>query len=389
MVAYLDSSALSPLRNEPVGADGRRAGVRETLKILVIDDEMPVRQSLQMLLEFSGHDVIAAEHGGRGVELASTRAPDLVLCDVQMPVMDGYGVLEALQKNPATRDIPFIFLTGCNERKDLRRGMSMGAADYLTKPFTHDELNAAIAACRRKHIDFRERLKQYAQRQELEEAAPWAHELLTPINGVLGYASLLEEEAEEITPEQLREMAGAIRRSGERQLALAQKILAHFELSRLAERGVRRQASAFAGSLEAGCDAAVKAARREPDMTLSCAPAAIGVPAHLAERLGFELVENACKFSEPGARITIAGVVADDCYLFEVSDAGVGMSADERLSIAPFRQFGRDKREQQGLGLGLSLVRSIVELHGGSLDLGEGHGGRGLRARVKLPLAGT
>lgn len=113
-------------------------------KILVIEDEPPVRTNLLKLLEAEGFEVLGAENGEAGVSLAIQQVPDLILCDIMMPELDGHGVIEALRQNLATAAIPFIFLTAKAERSDWRQGMELGADDYLTKPFTRAELLGAI-----------------------------------------------------------------------------------------------------------------------------------------------------------------------------------------------------------------------------------------------------
>ncbi len=113
-------------------------------KILVIEDNPEVRENLEEILELSGYEVISAEDGKEGVEKALTAPPDLILCDVMMPRLDGFGVLNILSKKSHTSDIPFIFLTAKAEKTDFRRGMNLGADDYVTKPFYKDELLAVI-----------------------------------------------------------------------------------------------------------------------------------------------------------------------------------------------------------------------------------------------------
>jgi len=112
--------------------------------ILIIEDNNDIRESTAEILELSGFKVLQAEHGKIGVDLAIQHKPDLVLCDVMMPELDGYGVLYMLNKYPDTATIPFIFLTAKAERVDFRKGMEMGADDYLTKPFDDMELLNAI-----------------------------------------------------------------------------------------------------------------------------------------------------------------------------------------------------------------------------------------------------
>lgn len=112
--------------------------------VLIIEDNEDIRESTAEILELANFDVIQAKNGKIGVELATTQFPDLILCDIMMPELDGYGVLYMLSKNPKTAVIPFIFLTAKAERIDMRKGMEMGADDYLTKPFDDVELLNAI-----------------------------------------------------------------------------------------------------------------------------------------------------------------------------------------------------------------------------------------------------
>ena len=113
-------------------------------KILVIEDEPEMRRNIAALLRFRDYQPIAAENGRVGLEIARSQLPDLILCDVMMPELDGYGVLRSLQSDARLALIPFIFLTAKGEKDDLRSGMNLGADDYLTKPVGNDELVKAI-----------------------------------------------------------------------------------------------------------------------------------------------------------------------------------------------------------------------------------------------------
>lgn len=113
-------------------------------KILVIEDNLEVRENLCEILELDSYEVISAENGKIGVEKALSESPDLILCDVMMPQLDGFGVIKILNKNPKVNHIPLIFLTAKAEKDDLRKGMGLGAEDYITKPFDDVELLEAI-----------------------------------------------------------------------------------------------------------------------------------------------------------------------------------------------------------------------------------------------------
>jgi len=113
-------------------------------KILLIEDNNEIRENTAEILELSGYKVFTAPNGKEGISLAQAELPDLIICDIMMPVLDGYGVLHLLSKNKNTAGIPFIFLTAKSERVDFRKGMEMGADDYITKPFDDIELLNAI-----------------------------------------------------------------------------------------------------------------------------------------------------------------------------------------------------------------------------------------------------
>jgi CRP/FNR family cyclic AMP-dependent transcriptional regulator len=119
-------------------------------RLLLIEDNAEIRENTAEILELANYAVDTAENGKIGVEMALANKPDLIICDVMMPVLDGYGVLHLLNKNPELKGIPFIFLTAKSERSDFRKGMEMGADDYITKPFTDIELLSAIESRLRK-----------------------------------------------------------------------------------------------------------------------------------------------------------------------------------------------------------------------------------------------
>ena len=138
-----------PAQEKLRGALLRRAGRPRSApvkRILVTDDDAKLRRQFRALLELEGYEIIEARNGREGVELARRERPDLMICDVTMPEMNGHRVLETLRNEPETAHLPFIFLTGWGEREDLRTGMNLGADDYLVKPIDPAELIAAVKA---------------------------------------------------------------------------------------------------------------------------------------------------------------------------------------------------------------------------------------------------
>ncbi|KXX71468.1 MULTISPECIES: response regulator [unclassified Flammeovirga] len=129
-------------------------------KILLIEDNLEMRENTSEILELSNYEVITADNGKVGVEKARTSSPDLIICDIMMPELDGYGVLFALSKDPNTASIPFIFLTAKAEKTDFRKGMSHGADDYIAKPFDDVELLDAIESRLKKSDTVRKHYEQ-------------------------------------------------------------------------------------------------------------------------------------------------------------------------------------------------------------------------------------
>lgn len=143
-------------------------------KILLIEDNENIRNNTAEILELTNYRVFTAENGKAGVEEALRENPDLIICDITMPVLDGYGVLHMLQKNPSTKNTPFIFLTAKTERTDFRKGMELGADDYITKPFSGTELLNAVES----------RLKKVGLlKEEFSGGLQGIHELMKINNG--------------------------------------------------------------------------------------------------------------------------------------------------------------------------------------------------------------
>lgn len=359
------------------------------MNILIIEDDYAIRVTLQELLQLNGHTVRAAADGREGLQLATTR-PDLILCDVGMPGMDGYQVLTAIQAQPTIRDIPFIFLTARADRVDQRRGMALGADDYITKPFTEREILDAIAARVTRLRPLRDRIEQLLGERRREISANWSHELLTPLNGVLGGLELLELESDNVKPAELKELLGLIRAGAERQQRLSRKLIHYFELERLRERPahLRDALCAASDAITAGATQAAAAANRTADLRLQCESAELAIPAPMLTAAVAELVENAVRFSTPGQSVTVHGRRDGAHYRLEITDCGPGMTPEQRQSFGAFAQFDRTHQEQQGLGLGLAIAHNTAALFGGSLVLAAVPAGGGLKVVLTLPQAG-
>src|SRR5436309_3810855 len=199
-------------------------------KILVIDDEESLRRLVGLALCKRGHQVLEAENGAVGIELARKELPDLILCDVNMEKMDGYATLSSLRNEPATLSIPFILMTGLADNAGMRHGMELGADDYLPKPFTIDALYAAVEARLKKA----QALRQEAERKlaDLRDniSLMLPHEMRTPLNGILAYGEILTAEAASLQPGEIAEMGQVIHQSGKRLERLIENFLIYAQL---------------------------------------------------------------------------------------------------------------------------------------------------------------
>jgi two-component system sensor histidine kinase/response regulator len=359
------------------------------MKILIIEDDADIRHSLQELLQCNQHEVLAAACGAEGIKLAETQ-PDLIFCDIGMPGMDGYEVIAAIHRLPNCVDIPFIYLTARADRDDQRRAMNLGADDFITKPFYEKDILEAIAARIRCRQPLRERIAALVTARRCVARANWSHELMTPLNGVLGGLQLIEAEAERIRPEELKDLLGLIRSGAERQYALARQLVLYFELEQRKATPASATAARCTGSEWIATGAAAAAAlhhqQRNADLTVQCDPVELPLDGMYLSAAVTELVDNAFRFSRPGQRVTVTGAGDDSCYRIVVADQGPGMTEALREAIGPFVQFRAGGGAQRGLGLGLAIARSVAELSGGSFSLQSNPVG-GLLVAIDLPCA--
>ena len=216
-------------------------------RLLLIDDERDLREVLAEVLHDAGHEIAQAASGSAGVEAAQETHPDLVLCDVDMPGMDGYAVLAAIRADPSLASTPFLFLTGLAAEHHARAALNMGADDYLTKPVSNADLVKAVEA----RLARRDAGRREADRRvdEIQRSVAFLlpHELRTPLTVILGGSDLLRERASELAPEEIAEMATAIYKAGRRLNRMVENYLLHvgMELVRLGSAGPDPRA--FAG----------------------------------------------------------------------------------------------------------------------------------------------
>ena len=342
--------------------------------VLIIEDDEPIRQALAEMLELNHFQVVAAANGTEGLRLARSERPAIVMTDINMPGLSGFELLEAFRGDETLRAIPVIVISASVDRETTRRGMELGAADFITKPFSEPEVLHSIAA----------RLEKKDLLDELDAFSHTvAHDLKNPLTTLLGRIDLLGLLLDTADKTTLRHQVDEARKSGRRLNTIINELLV------LA--GVRRQAVAL-GPLEMAT--IVAEAIEQLDSLLEKHGAKIEQPAVWPSALGYgpwvihvwaNYLSNAAKYGGPAPRIRLgAALNADGRYVrFWVDDEGPGL--DEAEQAAMFVPFARiAEARAKGNGLGLSIVRRIAEKLGDNVGV-VSRPGAGARFWFELP----
>jgi two-component system sensor histidine kinase/response regulator len=359
--------------------------------ILLIDDDRTILYLLARMFREEGFEILNADNGEDGIALVQQRRPDLIICDVNMPEMDGYQVLDALRQDAEIATIPFIFLTGSQGLDAARLGMNLGADDFLTKPFTPEELLGAVHARLRKRAILQEQADRRMDdlRSNIVRALP--HEFRTPLSIILGYSDLLARDYGGQIPEVGR-MSQSINNAANRLYKLVEKFWAYTETEVLLADGhiadrLNNLEPYYPGELvtvEARALAAIH--RREGDLILNVQDAITHVAEDHLRRIIQEILDNAFKFSEVGTPVELAAYSEQGYWQLRVTDQGRGMTPDQIAHIGAYVQFDRQYYEQQGAGLGLVIAQRLIQLYGGAYSVTSAPDA-GTCVSIALPLA--
>lgn len=345
-------------------------------KVLVIEDEVSVRENIvEILADMGGFKVLSAANGYAGLELARTHHPDLIVCDLMMPELDGFAVLATLQKDRQTATIPFIFLTARADREAERAGMGLGADDYITKPFEAVELITAVKV----RLDKQAALKtEYAdQLQDLRHnlIISLPHELRTPLMSILGAGEILHAEGQALPAEEFQTLSKIITESAHRLEHLAENYLLYAQIeiwSSDHEQIQQLRQSEMADHDEIIYALVVEKARsleRTVQLNLKATSSYLPIASDSFQKIVVELLDNAFKFSPADTTVTIHSAVHQDVFQLSIENEGRGMTEEQINRVGAYMQFGRRLYEQQGSGLGLIISKRLAELFNGQLTI--------------------
>lgn len=352
------------------------------MQVLVIEDEEDVRLNIVEILESGGFESIDAADGRVGLALAQSERPDLIICDIRMPDLDGYDVLAAIRQNPATATLPFIFLTAKTDHSDQRYGMNLGADDYLTKPFRRVELLETINARLRKHSSLKQLEGQILELQahsseRSDMLNTITHDLRAPLT-TIKVALQMMETLPDNRPQYMEIAFNACQQGDE----LIQNLLDLYQL----EAGETQIIPSPLDLQETfrtiyyACQIRTENQKQllewdVPEILPPMISDGISI-----QRILVELLNNACKYTPAPGIVRLKVCETDETealpgLIFTIQNqAQISTDALPHLFDKFYRVPGGDHHKQGGTGLGLTLVHRLVEQLQGSITVSSDRG---------------
>jgi signal transduction histidine kinase len=345
--------------------------------MLIIDDEENLLFGLKAVMTREGYQVFTARNGSEGLDLVHQTKPQIIICDVMMPPPGGFELRKILAQDPATADIPFIFLTARTSQDDKLSGLEMGADDYITKPFDVQELLARVRAVLRRTEQGRKLgLKEAEEKlDQLRQviSSNISHEMRTPVSNLVNTLDLAMHQRYQNQPDEMSRYIEMAMGNAQRLRWLVNDLLMLFDID-------QKHVNTFREQIDPQFDF-----RQPIDETIKWwQPRGITAQVEIASdirihapKLGFRqvvvhLVDNACKFSPRGGKVTITLTSNGDggCNLV-ISDEGPGIPAPLREKVFEryFQIQQGDSREYNGLGVGLTIARAFARSLGGDVTI--------------------
>jgi len=353
-------------------------------KIVIIEDDPLLRKNLSFALENESFHVWQAEDGLEGLDFIEKIRPDLILCDVTMPRLDGFGLLQKIKSASETALTPFIFLSGKSEKSAIRQGMSLGADDYLIKPFTAAELiNAIHSQLNKQHA-----LHSRTQQKLLEKShfvSSVMHDFRTPLAILLLSTELLEDNRGETSTQQRADLLADMRLQIIYMNRMLEDLLSLGKSECLASplRCVDIELTGFCREIIREIRTIDRSAH-VIDITTENPSLIVQTDDLLLRQIITNLLLNALKYTSPGKTISLRLRRDDEWFQIAIQDQGIGIPDDDQKNIfGPF-QRGGNTDTIDGSGYGLYIVRSYLERIGGRLEV-ESRSGEGSLFTVQLP----
>jgi two-component system, sensor histidine kinase and response regulator len=365
-------------------------------KILIIEDEEVDLYILTTSLKTCGYDIHSAKTGADGIQKALEITPDLIICDITMPGIDGFDVLKEIKLYPEISCIPFIFISANDELDQIRAGMDLGADDYLVKPISAEIILKCVEARLRK----RQREIEYINieknlfRQRIATMLP--HEFNTPLLGILGGLQLLSENYDMFSDDEKKELIEIAYTNTKRLHRMSRNYLTYARLEM--SNGDRNLFTLLTSGETWNVKSLITETlseeasnqQREYDFIYNSVESnpAISISEENLRTILSEIINNAFRYSKRTDKISINCSITDEKLYISISDPGRGMNEQQIEQIGAFVQFERMFYEQQGAGLGLVLSKKITEMHNGHFNI-KSKLGEGTTVSISLPTVKT
>ena len=365
--------------------------------VLVVEDEPVILEIITSLLQEEQYKVLQAPNGQAALALLEDDRPDLIISDIRMPGMDGFELCERVRANPDFAQLPFIFLTGRDERADMRRGMGLGADDYLTKPFDPEDLLTAVRVRLSRAAETQAAIARAGSGLQDQIIQSLTHEFRTPLSLVVGYTDLLESTGRQLDEDDFESVMHGLHAGSRRLVSLVEDflLLSKLRTGTIAEEIAQEPLAAVHPDLMVqgvAEQAAGRASARKVTLTVECTAPDVTVRIsreHLSEIVS-RLLDNAIKFSKrDGGQVTLSTRREGGFWVLGVADEGIGIREEAHAWLfEAFQQVDRSQMEQQGTGVGLTIVKGLVEAYGGLIGL-ESTPGIGSAFSVWLPIGAS
>ena len=341
--------------------------------ILVISSEEEIIQNIREIITEPEFSVITASNDQLDLTTIRQKPPDLIFCQLSSPGLDGYQLITQLRKSSHTFTIPFIFIANKFDARQWRKGMALGADDFLLQPFTASELyeviNTRLAKQEALVTHYRQELDHL--RSSILDFLP--HEMRTALTGILASSDLLLNQLDRLDSSIIRDLLGCIDSSSQRLSRLVHNFLLYSELSLISQNPEQVKLLRFqepcssSKTVEQIVAKLGKDCHRPIDISWHGEDVSLAMSSFHLTKLIEELIDNALKFSSVGTPIEVTGHKNGDYFHLSVRDRGRGMTAEQIALIGACIQFDRPTYEQQGCGLGLAIVKQLLHIYGGKL----------------------
>ncbi len=359
-------------------------------KILVIEDEAVLLDEILTVLGFEGFDAVGAPNGRLGVERAQEFQPDLILCDIMMPELDGYNVLQLLRSAPLTATVPIIFTTAKSTHSDVRLGMELGADDYLTKPFTNRELVSAIRARLERHEAVVREQNRLLEETQRKVAHMVVQELRLPVVSMNMVQEIIARRMGQFSRGELEDLLATLSAGSQRLYHLVEQMvfITRLETKTLSSETIRKNGMPLQTwpILLAAVDLARRFVSRQRDVVTRLderdRDAMVWGDGGALKHALAEVIANALTFSPEDNLVLISQWRAEGSVWITVFDQGPGIAPENLTALERFQPLDRETPEQRGMGM--PLAKEIVEVHGGAFEL-VSVPGKGTQVTISLP----